>query len=378
MPPSLAALTLRWTATSAAVRRDALRSGWSGRLSFRRAPRHGLERICAEQKVAFLLTWGAAEFFLARAARGGRRSRRRSRSAMISLLILLSLLKYKVLWMTVDFVDLMIIDPDSIAFLFSIFPNLGWMTHPRHRLVACRAGAAVARSMFFGCRVSSAAAGAMPAAWSRLSACRSPCRRSRTRPSIGNNYVSHFARSGVEAVYEFGARGFMESDAHGCRPAAAASRRRRAIPPASRRTSSWCMTNRASTFAALPGVRVPRGYGQYFRSFDGKERNFVVEGAGGPSWYTEYNVLVRPFGALVWPLCVFRHPHCRRPGDARIAEGAAALRLSDLLALSGLRRLHEREELPDHDRRAAFRRSGRTRAPTVSSPTNSITTPPPR
>ena len=47
---------------------------------------------------------------------------------MISLLIMLSMLKYKVLWMTVDFVDLMIIDHDSIAFLFTIFPNLGWMT----------------------------------------------------------------------------------------------------------------------------------------------------------------------------------------------------------------------------------------------------------
>ena len=49
-----------------------------------------------------------------------------------------------------------------------------------------------------------------------------------------------------------------------------------------------------------PGVKVPHGYGQYFRSFDGKERNFVVEGAGGPSWYTEYNVLsglsARTFG----------------------------------------------------------------------------------
>ena len=49
-----------------------------------------------------------------------------------------------------------------------------------------------------------------------------------------------------------------------------------------------------------PGIKVPHGYGAHFRSFDGKERNFLVEGAGGPSWYTEYNVLAglsaRSFG----------------------------------------------------------------------------------
>jgi hypothetical protein len=40
--------------------------------------------------------------------------------------------------------------------------------------------------------------------------------------------------------------------------------------------------------------------GTHFKSFDGKERNFLVEGNGGPSWYTEYNVLeglsARSFG----------------------------------------------------------------------------------
>src|SRR5262249_6180319 len=49
-----------------------------------------------------------------------------------------------------------------------------------------------------------------------------------------------------------------------------------------------------------PGIKVPPGYGPHFRSFDGKQRKFIVEGAGGPSWYTEYNVLdglsARSFG----------------------------------------------------------------------------------
>ena len=53
-----------------------------------------------------------------------------------------------------------------------------------------------------------------------------------------------------------------------------------------------------------PGIKVPPGYGAHFESFDGKERRFIVEGAGGPSWYTEYNVLAglsaRSFGRFAY------------------------------------------------------------------------------
>ena len=38
-------------------------------------------------------------------------------------------------------------------------------------------------------------------------------------------------------------------------------------------------------------MKVPSGYQKHFRSFDGRSRKLVVEGAGGPSWFTEYNVL---------------------------------------------------------------------------------------
>ena len=51
---------------------------------------------------------------------------------------------------------------------------------------------------------------------------------------------------------------------------------------------------------AMPGTKVPPDYRPHFASFDGKKRGFVVEGAGGPSWFTEYNVLtglsVRSYG----------------------------------------------------------------------------------
>jgi hypothetical protein len=49
---------------------------------------------------------------------------------------------------------------------------------------------------------------------------------------------------------------------------------------------------------------VPDGYRDHFASFDGKQRAFVVEGTGGPTWYTEYNVLTglsaRSFGHFAY------------------------------------------------------------------------------
>ena len=51
---------------------------------------------------------------------------------------------------------------------------------------------------------------------------------------------------------------------------------------------------------SAPGITVPPGYGGHFKSFDGKQRGFLVEGVGGPSWYAEYSVLTglsaRSFG----------------------------------------------------------------------------------
>ena len=42
---------------------------------------------------------------------------------------------------------------------------------------------------------------------------------------------------------------------------------------------------------AAPGIKVPPGYRDHFRSFDGKTRSLLVEATGGPTWYSEYNVL---------------------------------------------------------------------------------------
>src|SRR4051794_34080182 len=115
MPPYLAALTIRWAVTSAAVRRDALRIGLIAVFHLAALGVMVWSEYAPEQKLAFLLTWGFLNFVWLALTRRPVVSAALS-LAMISMLILLSLLKYKVLWMTVDFVDLMVIDPDTIAF----------------------------------------------------------------------------------------------------------------------------------------------------------------------------------------------------------------------------------------------------------------------
>src|SRR5262249_54672456 len=116
---------------------------------------------------------------------------------------------------------------------------------------------------------------------------------------LNQNYVSKFARTGVEAAREFVRHGYLESDASvaeslkstsaaGCNP--------------SRNLPHIILLHDESSFdiTAAPGMKVPAGYRRHFQSFDGKARKLVVEGAGGPSWFTEYNVLtglsVRSYG----------------------------------------------------------------------------------
>ena len=75
---------------------------------------------------AFALAWGILNFFwLALTCRpviSGALS-----LLMMALLVLLSQLKYHVLMMTANFVDLMIVDTDTVSFLFMIFPALRWI-----------------------------------------------------------------------------------------------------------------------------------------------------------------------------------------------------------------------------------------------------------
>src|SRR4051812_10877525 len=76
-------------------------------------------------RTGFLLSWGILNLLfialLRRPALSGALS-----LTLVVVLVLLSKFKHDVVQMTANFVDLMVIDRDSAAFLFTIFPNLRW------------------------------------------------------------------------------------------------------------------------------------------------------------------------------------------------------------------------------------------------------------
>ena len=214
----------------------------------------------------------------------------------LALLTLLSRFKYDKLWMTIDFVDVMIVDRDTVAFLLAVFPSLRWWA-----LLAAVATAVVIAFVWrrdsrvgrytslAGFAISLFALVAVSLLWPTDLA----------EDFEGKSYVSKFARSGVEAVHELATRGYLEAaDDVGDKPKEVTN----FICHPTRKLPHIILLHDESSFdiTTAPGIKVPSGYQEHFRSFDGKARKFVVEGVGGPSWYTEYNVLtglsVRSFG----------------------------------------------------------------------------------
>jgi hypothetical protein len=238
-------------------------------------------------KAAFLLSWALLNcFWLALV-------RRPVVAALLALelvvaLTLLSRFKFDKLWMTVDFVDLMIIDRDTSAFLLTVFPSLGgWVA------LAAAATAALLIAVWrldpYRVRArSSLVGGAL--CMVALIALSLSFPTDLQEDFISRNYVSKFARTGVEAIHEFATHGYLESDAGvtgGLRVAAAAPCQ------AARKLPHIILLHDESSFniTAAPGIKVPPGYRHHFESLDGKARKLIVEGVGGPSWFTEYNVL---------------------------------------------------------------------------------------
>jgi phosphoglycerol transferase MdoB-like AlkP superfamily enzyme len=247
-------------------------------------------------RAAYLLVWGLLNcFWLALL-------RRPAVAALLSLefviaLTLLSRFKFDKLWMTVDFVDLMIIDRDTSAFLLAAFPSLrGWIA----LAAAATAALLVAAWRFDSRRVplrTSLAVGALCMA--ALVALSLSFPTGLDEDFVSQNYVSKFARSGVEAIREFTFHGYLQADA-------SAAGTLDASPAAecnpSAKLPHIILLHDESSFdiTVAPGIKTPSGYASYFQSFDGRARKLVVEGAGGPSWFTEFNVLtglsVRSFG----------------------------------------------------------------------------------
>jgi hypothetical protein len=199
--------------------------------------------------------------------------------------------------MTVNFLDIMIIDWDTIRFLLAVYPNLTATVVTAVALIV----PAIALLWWFDpfrVRLRAALMGGTTCL-AGLSGLALIVPSDLYEEFSDSNYVSKFARSGVTGVLDLYSRGYIEADeagserlslvaGQGCRSAA--------------RLPHIVLVFDESSFdiTSVPGISVVPDYRDHFRSFDGKSRRLLVEGAGGPSWYTEYNVLtglsVRSFG----------------------------------------------------------------------------------
>jgi Sulfatase len=247
-------------------------------------------------RLGFVLAWGILNFLwialLRRPAVSGALS-----LSLVSILVLLSRLKHDIMQMTANFVDLMVIDRDTAAFLFTIFPDLRWSVIGAALLILPLMAALWWLDPFRIRRLPAAAAGL--GCLAALTGYALTWPDEAWRGYYDDGYLSKFARSGVTAVSDFIAYGFMESDR-------VASERLKlplvdSCHPAGRRPHIIMIHDESSfDIRQAPGVKVPPGYGGHFESFDGKARTFLAESNGGPSWFTEYNVLAglssRSFG----------------------------------------------------------------------------------
>jgi phosphoglycerol transferase MdoB-like AlkP superfamily enzyme len=247
-------------------------------------------------RAAYLFAWGVLNFcfvlWLRRPALSGALS-----LTMVVVLVLLSRLKHDITQMTANFLDLILIDRDTAAFLFTIFPNLRWNVVVA-AIVILPLMYGLWRLDPFRIRRLPATAGLL-ACLAALAGCASFWPDEDWRAYYDDGYLSKFARSGVTAVSDFTSHGFMESEA--------ALAERLKVPlvdschVAGRRPHIILVHDESSwDIRQARGVKVPEGYGSHFKSFDGKERKFFTESSGGASWLAEYNVLAglssRSFG----------------------------------------------------------------------------------
>jgi phosphoglycerol transferase MdoB-like AlkP superfamily enzyme len=237
--------------------------------------------------VMFLASWGFLNFFWLVLLRRPGLSAALS-FAVLVILITVSRFKFDVLWMAASFVDVMIIDTDTFAFLWMMFPSV--------RVAAALALIIALPLIFVLWRIDPFRIRRL-ASLLGLAACLGLIIAAGKSTSLSHqdafsefNYVSYFVHSGVDAVEAYWQNGYLDADretadrlptdgADGCRPAG--------------KQPHVILVHDEGSFdiRAIDGVKVPPGYGGHFRSFDGKARKMLVEGAGGPSWLTEYNVL---------------------------------------------------------------------------------------
>jgi Sulfatase len=230
--------------------------------------------------------------------------------ALIVILIELSRFKFGILQLTLTFLDFLIIDRDTFSFLLSVFPSLQTQLMIAG-LIALPLLWALWRFDPFRIRRSFALTG-LAGATALISAMAVASPEQPWEPFQGVNHMSSLARSGVVAVSRLAATGWIEADPPASGPLLAREAHaagRPVLPPAetcdttAKRPHIIMLLDESSfDVTAAPGIKVPSGYSDYFRSFDGKQRTMIAEATGGPTWYTEFNVVTglsaRSFGDL--------------------------------------------------------------------------------
>ncbi len=219
---------------------------------------------------------------------------------LIELLILVSQFKFKITWMTATFLDVLVIDPDSLTFLLSVMPGLRLAS-----TITAMVGIVLLVALWKLDRtriprlLTALVGGASLAAIVGLS---NAVPEQPHEPFQGVNHVSNFARSTVVSLSELSDSGWLDFDR-------AVASRMKALPaddeckPEGKRPHIILVLDESSfDIRSAPNVKVPDGYGRHFASADGRSRTLITEAAGGPTWYTEYNVLTglstRSFGRM--------------------------------------------------------------------------------
>lgn len=252
--------------------------------------------VSALDWAAFLLFWAFLNFvwifLLRRPAPAAVMS-----LAMIWVLVMLSQFKFAAFSMTVSATDVLMIDPDTVQYLWTMFPDLGT------QLAIIGGITLVLLLVFFivdpfRVRARTSLAGLLVCA-AALTGLAFAVPLDREEEHRDENFVSKFARSTVVTLVELGAHGLFEADARADIPLNAEVDGR-CPEPAQLPHIIMILDESGFDATMMPGTKVHSNYQAQFRSFDGKQRRLFVEGVGGPSWMTEYNVLsglsVRSYG----------------------------------------------------------------------------------